>query len=160
MELQSAPRKKSGDVAIDDGTIDFTCAVVGVEDPSNLILVFDTTRSDPNNPGSTIPGERVLNRCHFKVDFNDKDSVKHLNSWRRQILRRNFPPIRKVRVYWLQSEKDTVLALIKEQLKSHKYLKWNRLTNTYNQQRSGVTQRAGEKYVLVGNKKSDGLKKR
>jgi hypothetical protein len=58
MCLQQVPRRKPGDVAIDDGTIDFKRAVFGVEDPSKLIINFDTTRPDPNNhhhPWRTSP---------------------------------------------------------------------------------------------------------
>lgn len=158
MLLQQVPRRKPEDIAIDDGTIDFKSAVVGVEDLSKLILDFDTIRPDPDNPGTTIPGERVPNRYHFNVDFNDKKAVKQLNTWRRQILSRNFPPTRKAREFWLQSEKEAALALMKQQLELHKYLKWNRLTNTYNQQMSGVIQSAGEKVVAIGNRKTGVLK--
>jgi hypothetical protein len=158
IQPQHAPKKTYGDIALNDGTVDFKSAVVGIEDLSKLDIDFDTTRSDPKNPGKTIPGDRVYNRYHHNVDFNDKESVARLNKWRYQILSRKFPPTRRGQEFWLQSEKETALKLMNEQLERHKNLKWNRLTNAYNRQTAGVTQRAGEKFVASGNRKSEVLK--
>ncbi|KAE9369337.1 hypothetical protein N431DRAFT_510896 [Stipitochalara longipes BDJ] len=154
-----APRKPRGGKAIDDGTIDFSSAVIGTQDDSKLSLDFNTIRPDPKNPSNSIPGERVTNRYHLTVDFNDKNSVRKLNIWRKQIIGRNFPDKKSKTVQsWLQNEKQLVLDLMREQMEHHGYIKWNRLTNTYNRRMAGVTQRAGEELVAQGNRKAGVLK--
>ncbi len=154
------PRKTPGDKAIDDGTIDFENAVVGERDESKLSIDYNTTRRDPNNHGNTISGDRVQNRYRETVDFNDENSVRRLNAWRSQILRRNFPDRRKKSLHpWLQSEMETVLGLIREQMKARRTFRWTSVANSYNREMSATTQKAGEKLFKGGNRKVSVLKR-
>jgi hypothetical protein len=78
-------------IAIDDGRADFESAVVGLRDESKLSIDYNTIRQDHKNTRHTVPGNRVKNRYHLNVDFGGKESVRKLNTGRRQILGRNFP---------------------------------------------------------------------
>lgn len=153
--MQRAPRRTKGDKAIDDGTVDFEPAAVGLRDGLKLIADYNTIRPDPNNPGKFIPGDRVKNRYHREVDFNDAESVRKLNAWRHQLFRRCFPEFARPQLRYLESEKQTILGLMKDQMERNSaYLRWNKLTNDYNRQMSEVIQRVGEKLVAAGNRKA------
>jgi hypothetical protein len=99
----------------------------------------------------------VPNRYPHAVDFNSAASVKKLNTWRSQILGRNFPASRKTREHWLQIEKQFVLDLVKNQLETHSSIKWNKLANAFNRQMAGTIQRAGEKFCSRGTRILDAL---
>ena len=51
-----------------------------------------------------------------------------------------------------------VLELVREQMTDFGYIKWNRLTNTYNKRMVGVLQQAGGDLVAQGNRKACLLK--
>jgi hypothetical protein len=99
----------------------------------------------------------VPNRYPHSVDFNNAASVKKLNTWRSQILGRNFPASRKTREHWLEIEKELVLNLVESQLQTRSSIRWNRLTNTFNRQMTGTTQHAGEKFCSRGTRILDEL---
>lgn len=139
-----------GDRPLADG-IDRTNAQKGVVDRSKLKIKFNTERDDPQHAGRVVPGQSVeydYLETHTEPDWNNLEDIRALNIWRRQIFCRNFPPVRKPRPLWLQSEKKLLLNLMREQLERQKYLKWNRLTNSYNEQLAlaGVIQKAGEPF--------------
>jgi hypothetical protein len=159
-KVQIPPRKTPGDIAVDDGTLDFENAVIGERDESKLFIEYSTTRRDPKNSNNMIRGDRVQKRYQEAVDFNDADSVKRLNAWRGQIFRRNFPEIcrKKFNHPWLQTEMDVVLELVRAQMTTHQRLTWISLANTYNLKMAGHLQKAGEKLVKGGNRKADILK--
>jgi hypothetical protein len=123
-------------------------------------ISLDTERDDPDHPGRVIAGNRVnydYLEAHTEPDWNSVEDMRALNTWRRQIFGRNFPPIRKAREAWVESEKKVVLDLMRRQLDRHRYIKWNRLANDYNEKMQGVVQRAGEKFVKQGNRKTEGI---
>jgi hypothetical protein len=122
-----------------------------------LILDYNTVRNDSNNSGQSTSGIRVPNRYPHAVDFNSAPSVKKLNTWRSQILGRNFPASRKTREHWLQIEKQLILDLVKNQLQIGSSIKWNKLTNTFNRQMAGTTEHAGEKFCSRGTRILDAL---
>jgi hypothetical protein len=93
------------------------------------------------------------------VNWNDKHSVKKLDAWRQQLFRRNFPTRARSLHPWLQSEMETVLGHIREQMDTRKNFAWASLTNSYNRTIAGTTQKAGEKIVNAGNRKAHVLKK-
>jgi hypothetical protein len=99
----------------------------------------------------------VPNRYPHTVDFNSAVSVKKLNTWRSQILGRNFPASRKTREHWLQIEKQLVLDLVKSQLQTRPSIKWNKLANAFNRTMAGTTQHAGDKYCARGTRILDAL---
>jgi hypothetical protein len=135
-------------------------AKVGVVDRKKMKISFETEREDPKHPGRVIPGNRVnydYLETHTEPDWDSIEDLRVLNTWRRQIFGRNFPPIRKAREVWVQSEKKTVLDLMRRQLDRHSYIKWNRLANDYNKNMEGVVQKAGEKFVSQGNRKTEGI---
>jgi hypothetical protein len=119
-----------------------------------LILDYNTVRDDS---GQSTPGIRVPNRYPHAVDFNNAVSVKKLNTWRSQILSRNFPASRKTREHWLQIEKQLVLDLVKSQLQTRSSIKWNKLANAFNRQMAGTTQHADDKYCARGTRIVDAL---
>lgn len=148
---------KRGFYAVDDGTIDKSSAVVGIEDASKLLISFDTQKKDPERSGHFIRGERAIYNYlehHTKPDWNKKNDVHALNAWRCQVLKRASENIRKTRSRWLQSERDAILALAADQLQHQATVKWNRLGNTYNATQYNTLQPAGEEYLSKGNKKS------
>jgi hypothetical protein len=99
----------------------------------------------------------VPNRYPHAVDFNSTASVKKLNTWRSQILGRNFPASRKTREHWLQIEKQLVLDLVTSQLQIRSSIKWNKLANSFNRKMVGTTQYAGEKFCSRGTRILDVL---
>jgi len=132
-------------------------AVFGEYDPSKFCIAFNTVKPDPEIEGNYIPGKRVeydireIDSREF--DFNNKDDIKRINVWRRQILGRNFPKMRKTREFWLESEKEYVVYLVTKQLKVSHHVKWRRLANQFNAHFHGSTQRTGEKLLLRGRQK-------
>ncbi len=155
----NAPKRRAGDRPINQG-IDRQGAKVGVVDKSKLKIDFDTERDDPLHPGVVVPGDSVhydYLESHTEPDWNNAKDIQALNTWRRQIFGRNFPPIKKTREIWVEREKDAVLDLMRKQLDSRRYLKWNRLANDYNKQMAGVVQNSGEKFLSKGIRQFDGL---
>lgn len=134
------PRKPRNEKPIDEG-IDKKNAVVGEQDNSKLKINFYTRRKDGTR------GEIVLNKYPHKVDFQSRESVKKLNAWRSQIISRNFNPIKKKREYWLVSERENVMKLIREQLANRSALKWAKLANDYNTNYHGHVQPAGSRLL-------------
>jgi hypothetical protein len=152
---KNAPKKAIGDRPLAAG-IDRTNAVTGVADRSKLKIKFNTERDDPDREGGVIPGDPVeydYLENHAEPDWNNAEEVRILNTWRRQIFGRNFAPIRKTRELWLQSEKDLVLTLMREQLEQRGFIKWNRLSNRFNLQMhlAGVVQPFGQGFIKSGN---------
>ena len=83
--------------------------------------------------------------------------MKKLHQWREQVFRRRIGGVRPTRKNWLESEKHHALALIQEQLKTHRRPKFKKLANVFNRRFNGTTQRRGEKQVFNGNAKNGGL---
>jgi hypothetical protein len=160
-KIKNAPKRPIGHRPIAVG-VDRTPTVIGTVDRSKLTITFDTERNDPKNKGQVIAGVRVSYQYlenNPEPDVNNVEDIRAINSWRRKIFGRNFPPLRKARELWLQSEKDLVLDLMCRQFERHKYLRWNLLANDYNRQMalSDVVQHAGEHYVKSSGR-LDGLK--
>jgi hypothetical protein len=127
-----------------------------------LTITFNTERDDAMNEGQVIAGVRVSYEYlenHPEPDFNSVEDICAINNWRRQIFGRNFPPQNKARELWLQSEKNLVLDLMRQQFERHKYISWNKLANDYNRQMalSAIIQHSGEHYVKSSGR-LDGLK--
>lgn len=136
------PRSKPDYVAVDDGSTDKSKAVPGSVDLSKLRISYDTVIPAPNNPGKLLH-HRIIRDWRDKhpvPSFATNDTLKALNGWRDQILRRAFPPIREARAAWLQSEEDFVLQLLIVQFDSYGQPKWNRLTNEFNEAQQGLQQ--------------------
>ena len=122
---------------------------MGKEDLSKIHINFDTVLYCERT-GKILAHHFLYNSYveeHLPVDFNDAQQISRLNGWRRQILGRNFPPTRKTREFWLQSEKDAVLELIRQHLLARGFVKWRKLTNEYNRYYANVIQRKGEKLM-------------
>lgn len=117
-----------------------------MKDLTKLEINFDTVLKCEKT-GKILDHHFVHNRYQHPVDWNNARSVGKLNGWRRQILGRNFPPTRKTREFWLQSEKDLALELIKQHLLARGFVKWRKLANEYNRYYTDVVQRRGEKLL-------------
>jgi hypothetical protein len=117
--LAHAPKRKPGDRAIDDGTIDRSPVKLHLVEPWKLKFHFETERDDPIKPGKVIPGNPVCFdylEFHPSVDWASPEHIKRLNQWRSQIFSRSFAPSRKPREMWLLAEKF-LLDQIEEHLK-------------------------------------------
>jgi hypothetical protein len=155
--LAHAPKRKPGDRAIDNGTIDRSPAKLHMIEPWKLKFHFETERDDPSTPGEVIPGNPVYFdylEFHPPIYWANPDHIKRLNQWRSQIFSRSFAPSRKPREMWLVAEKKFLLDQIEELLKKQGFLKWKRLANSYNRHFMDTTQTAGEKVVFHGIKQA------
>jgi hypothetical protein len=128
-----------------------------------LKIRFNTERDDPEREGRVIPGDPVeydYLENHAEPDWNNVEEIRTLNTWRRQIFGRNFAPIRKTRELWLQSEKDLILKLMREQLEQRGFMQWNRLSNRYNLQMhlANVVQGRGQEFIKHGNRNTSVLR--
>lgn len=113
-------------------------------------------QQDPDYPEEWIPApvaEYVYNR-HVGFDWNNKKHVTQLTSWRSQHRYRNFQPLRKPRAFWVDREVGLVIYLIKQQKKTSKTIKWNRLANKFNSWNEGIVHRRGERVLTPGSKKN------
>jgi hypothetical protein len=113
--LAHAPKRKPGDRAIDDGTIDRSPVKLHMVEPWKLKFHFETERDDPSTPGEVIPGNPVCFdylEFHPPVDWANPDHIKRLNQWRSQIFSRSFAPSRKPREMWLVAERKFLLNQI------------------------------------------------
>jgi hypothetical protein len=127
-----------------------------------LKIRFNTERDDPEREGRVIPGNPVeydYLENHAEPDWNNAEEVRTLNTWRRQIFGRNFPPIRKTRELWLQSEKDLILKLMREQFEQRGFMQWNRVSNRYNCQMhlANVVQDRGQEFIKHGHRNTSVL---
>ena len=102
----------------------------------------------PSMKGPIIEGGKRKFIYVDEMDWNDAEMVKRAYDWREQIFRRNIQRTRPTRLLWLQSEKSTVLSMLKDQFKRHHHPKWGKLADMYNQFMNGRTQRRGEKQVF------------
>ncbi len=153
------PKKKPGDKLIAEG-VDRTMAVVGDADETMMTITFELERKDKS--GQVIRGQHVTYdylENHVAPDWNSAEDIRALNHWRRQIFGRNLPPIRKTRELWLQSEKDLVLDIMRDDLEKRNYVRWNAFANAFNRKMATakVIQRAGEAFVSPGLRKADAL---
>ncbi|EHL01311.1 hypothetical protein M7I_2642 [Glarea lozoyensis 74030] len=78
-------------------------------------------------------------------------------SWRSQIIGRNFPPTAKKREYWLELEKQQILALIAQRYEDHTNIHWKTLTNKFNADNMGAIQPKGSPLLSKENKKAKAL---
>lgn len=110
---------------------------------------YRTRKPDPVNPDEWIESTYVRNRYGREVDWTNKASVTRLNTWREQILRRNFSKVRKERPNWTESERDHVERLVRRQLQTRSTIAWHRLANDFNRARYATKgyDRAGERGV-------------
>jgi hypothetical protein len=154
---KKTPKKVKGDIPVDEG-LDKENAVWKCPDPSKTVIDLKMKRPDPNNPGKFIPGKDALHVYDRDLDWNDSNSVKLLNAWRRQIWGRNFPQIRPTRPTWILSEKTALLEIIKNHLKLHSHPQWNKITNEFNRRYAGTTQCAGEPLLHPGKVKGGRLR--
>lgn len=136
-----APKKPRGYVAI--GKIDRTRASIKRPDDSMLTLKF--LARHPTD--TTKPTVLCVYKYQGELDWKDRQCVKKLNDFRDQIIRRNFERIRKSQPKWVERERDTLLELVEQQLKTRSVPAWSRLANTFNTQNKNVVHRAGEKHV-------------
>jgi len=153
------PKKNRGDKVIAEG-VDRTMAVVGEADETMMTITFEVERKDKN--GQVVRGQHVTYgylQNHVGPDWNSAEDIRALNIWRRQIYSRNLPSIRKPRELWLQSEKDLVLDIMRDDLEKRNYVRWNALANAFNRKMAmaKVVQRAGEAFVSSGLRKADAL---
>ncbi|KAF4626862.1 hypothetical protein G7Y89_g11297 [Cudoniella acicularis] len=148
------PKKPKFHRAINKG-IDRTMAKLGIQNDSLLNIDFDTEKPDKSKEGKWLPGKRVFNRYDHadEMDWEDKEMIKKLNSWRHQILNRNFGNIRPIRPHWIEPEKQLALVIMKRQLQTRKTIKWRALANEFNKHFQGTTQKKGELLLRKGMKK-------
>ena len=91
------PVRPKGAIAIDNGTIDRTPAQFGLEDESKLHLRWPIVVPDKMRSGQYVAGPDAEYEYEHEVDWSSKNSVRKLNAWREQNLRRNFGEGRKTR---------------------------------------------------------------
>ncbi|EPE25037.1 hypothetical protein GLAREA_11618 [Glarea lozoyensis ATCC 20868] len=152
------PRRPRNHRALEEG-VDRLHAKYKVFDPSKLNLDFHTEAESPPGSGqySKAAGIPVINRYAHPVNFADHASVTRLNQWRSQIIGRNFPPTAKKREYWLELEKQQILALIAQRYEDHTNIHWKTLTNKFNADNMGAIQPKGSPLLSKENKKAKAL---
>ena len=162
--VEKTQTKRRGELPVEPAEgLDRTPAVVGCRDPAKLIVQYET-RKVVNNEGTPqlVKGAGAYYRYPHCMDWNNKEHIKKLNSWREQIHRRQFDRKRKTRYYWLESEKVAILEMFASHLEEralqdkHDPL-WNRLANAYNTRFYERLQRTGSRFVADGRAKGDGF---
>lgn len=136
-------------------TIDRKPAISGKPDRTKLVFHLETAKPDPANPGLFVPGTptRYTHKRPFDdFDWNDEKHLKALKVWRSQIIDRKLDRTRKTREHWLVCEHDSFLAIVEEQLRRWRELRWCRLANDFNRQSymAGVINGVDERYINQG----------
>lgn len=145
--------KRQGDRI--QGTVSREPAKVGAKNESLMKIEFTLIRR--NNVGSKLREDWLFTYGH-PVDWNNRDSIRRLNAWREQILRRLFGNKRSTRKYWTLWEKNRLIYLIKAQMAedpSRKKLQWNRIHNDFNRGHAGQVSRVGSRLAAENDKKGN-----
>ena len=143
-----------------------TPAQLGVRDLSKLQLAFQTLKSvkTEDRGGQTyyIPLRNAEKKFELgsgakfeytsirEFNWNDREHIRLLNSWREQLLRRHFGQKRETRNFWTEVERGWVLGLLEEMLRQRSTIDFIGLANKYNARYYGQTQPAGIRMVKNG----------
>jgi hypothetical protein len=143
-------KRKHGERCLPDLNVSRDNAVVGQPDPSKLSFVLKTERPDPATPGAFLPSDPINFMYSKEVDWDNKESVGKLNSWRYQVFKRTLGQKRESRPPWTINEKDKLLQMMHTHLSStetggrYSKINWVQIEQDFNQFFQGYTHRKGE----------------
>jgi len=143
-------KRKHGERCLPDPTISRDNALVGHPDLSKTSFILQTERPDSENPGTFSPSDPVHFIYAKEVDWNNKESVNKLNSWRYQVFKRTWGQKRDSRPPWTINEKDKLLEMMSSHLSSpatggrYSQINWAEIERNFNQFFQNHIHRKGE----------------
>ncbi|KAE9369347.1 hypothetical protein N431DRAFT_346057 [Stipitochalara longipes BDJ] len=143
-------KRKYGERCLPDPSVSRDNAIVGQPDPSKMSIVLQTERPDLATPGSFLPSDPVHFTYTNKVNWDDKESVSKLNSWRYQVFKRTLGQKRESRPPWTINEKDKLIEMMSSHLSlpatggRYSQINWGEVERNFNQFFQGHIHGKGE----------------
>ncbi|KAG4435855.1 hypothetical protein IFR05_008652 [Cadophora sp. M221] len=154
----STPKKIPGSLPVPDQDIDRTFARRGKPDPSKYTIVIKYQKTEKD--GKVVPAKTVkysyLNK-HNEPKWDSSETLKCLNQWRSQVMKRAFGTVGPPKKMWLKSEQKIILDLMRKQFERKNAIKWKRLANSYNNLLKGKIQSKGEELISTNATKTNNL---